>query len=95
VVIIHQTTPYLTHEYRENESFFLIVSLQLPVKVSRLSPAASTSKTVQCQSSCQRNYPTMSRHKMIKNLDLDDELDDFDGGEDYDDGEGGEGKCRV
>jgi elongation factor 1 alpha-like protein len=31
---------------------------------------------------------------MIKNLDLDDELDDFDGGEDYDnDGDGGdEGK---
>ncbi|TAQ87088.1 hypothetical protein B7494_g4603 [Chlorociboria aeruginascens] len=26
----------------------------------------------------------MSRHKLIKNLDLDDELDDFDGGEDYD-----------
>lgn len=30
----------------------------------------------------------MSRHKLIKNMDLDDELDDFDGGEDYDyDGE--------
>jgi elongation factor 1 alpha-like protein len=30
----------------------------------------------------------MSRHKLVKNLDLDDELDDFDGGEDYaDDGE--------
>jgi elongation factor 1 alpha-like protein len=26
----------------------------------------------------------MSRHKLVKNLDLDDELDDFDGGEDYD-----------
>ena len=26
----------------------------------------------------------MSRHKLIKNMDLDDELDDFDGGEDYD-----------
>lgn len=26
----------------------------------------------------------MSRHKLIRNLDLDDELDDFDGGEDYD-----------
>ena len=26
----------------------------------------------------------MSRHKLIKNLDLDDELDDYDGGEDYD-----------
>jgi len=25
----------------------------------------------------------MSRHKLVKNLDLDDELDDFDGGEDY------------
>jgi len=33
----------------------------------------------------------MSRHKLIKNLDLDDELDEFDGGEDYDDGAGGEG----
>ena len=32
----------------------------------------------------------MSRHKLIKNLDLDDELDEFDGGEDYDDA-GGEG----
>ncbi|KAN0120239.1 P-loop containing nucleoside triphosphate hydrolase protein [Hyaloscypha variabilis] len=32
----------------------------------------------------------MSRHKLIKNLDLDDELDEFDGGEDYDDGAGGE-----
>ena len=27
----------------------------------------------------------MSRHKILKNMDLDDELDDFDGGEDYDD----------
>ncbi len=26
----------------------------------------------------------MSRHKLVKNLDLDKELDDFDGGEDYD-----------
>lgn len=38
----------------------------------------------------------MSRHKMIKNMDLDDELDDYDGGDDYDyDGEdtgGMEGK---
>jgi hypothetical protein len=25
----------------------------------------------------------MSRHKIVKNLDLDDELDDFDGGDDY------------
>jgi elongation factor 1 alpha-like protein len=35
----------------------------------------------------------MSRHKLVKNLDLDDELDDFDGGEDYayDGGDGGEG----
>jgi elongation factor 1 alpha-like protein len=33
----------------------------------------------------------MSRHKLIKNLDLDDELDEFDGGEDYDNGAGGEG----
>jgi hypothetical protein len=32
----------------------------------------------------------MSRHKIVKNLDLDDELDDFDGGEDYDDGYGAE-----
>jgi len=34
----------------------------------------------------------MSRHKLVKNLDLDDELDDFDGGEDYAyDGGDGEG----
>jgi hypothetical protein len=34
----------------------------------------------------------MSRHKLVKNLDLDDELDDYDGGEEYgDDGVGGEG----
>lgn len=26
---------------------------------------------------------TMSRHKIVKNLDLDDELDDYDGGDDY------------
>ena len=25
----------------------------------------------------------MSRHQLVKNLDLDDELDDFDGGEEY------------
>lgn len=38
----------------------------------------------------------MSRHKLIKNLDLDDELDDFDGGEDYeDDGAGGEGTAHI
>jgi elongation factor 1 alpha-like protein len=32
----------------------------------------------------------MSRHKLVKNLDLDDELEDYDGGEDYgyDGGEG-------
>ena len=29
----------------------------------------------------------MSRHRLVKTMDLDDELDDFDGGEDYDDGE--------
>jgi len=28
----------------------------------------------------------MSRHKLVKNMDLDDELDDFDGGDDYDGG---------
>jgi len=27
----------------------------------------------------------MSRHKIVRNMDLEDELDDFDGGEDYDD----------
>ena len=27
----------------------------------------------------------MSRHKLVKNLDLDDELEDYDGGEDYGD----------
>ncbi|KAI9759356.1 MAG: Hsp70 suppressor, GTPase facilitates ribosomal subunit dissociation [Chaenotheca gracillima] len=32
----------------------------------------------------------MSRHKIVRNLDLDDELDDYDGGEDYNEG-GGEG----
>jgi len=31
----------------------------------------------------------MSRHKLVKNIDLDDELDDFDGGEDYDVDDGG------
>ncbi|RDL36978.1 p-loop containing nucleoside triphosphate hydrolase [Venustampulla echinocandica] len=37
----------------------------------------------------------MSRHKIVKNLDLDDELDDFDGGEDYGyDEEEGEEKMR-
>ena len=33
----------------------------------------------------------MSRHKIIKNMDLDDELDDFDGGEDYEDDGGDSG----
>jgi hypothetical protein len=33
----------------------------------------------------------MSRHKIVKNMDLDDELDDFDGGEDYDDDGGDNG----
>jgi hypothetical protein len=38
----------------------------------------------------------MSRHQAIKNLDLDDELDDFDGGEDYyDDGTGVEGMSLL
>ncbi len=27
----------------------------------------------------------MSRHKLVKTMNLDDELDDFDGGDDYDD----------
>lgn len=35
------------------------------------------------------NTPSMSRHKIVKNLDLDDELDDYDGGDDYDDSYGG------
>lgn len=34
----------------------------------------------------------MSRHKLVKNIDLDDELDDYDGGDDYDyDYDGGAG----
>ncbi len=35
----------------------------------------------------------MSRHKLVKNIDLDNELDSFDGGEnfDYDDADEGEG----
>jgi hypothetical protein len=38
----------------------------------------------------------MSRHKLVKNLDLDDELDDYDGGENYGyDGAGGEGLSFV
>ena len=36
----------------------------------------------------------MSRHRFIKKLDLDDELNDFDGGADYDD-EGGEGAFTL
>lgn len=32
----------------------------------------------------------MSRHKLVKNLDLDDEMDDYDGGEEYAD-DGAEG----
>lgn len=32
----------------------------------------------------------MSRHKIVKNMDLDDEMDDYDGGEDYAD-DGAEG----
>jgi hypothetical protein len=31
----------------------------------------------------------MSRHKIVKNLDLDDELGDYDGGDDYNDSYGG------
>lgn len=34
----------------------------------------------------------MSRHRIVKNMDLDDELDDFDGGEDYYD-DGGDNGC--
>lgn len=38
----------------------------------------------------------MSRHKLVKNLDLEDELDDYDGGEDYDnDGEDAEGQDKL
>ena len=29
----------------------------------------------------------MSRHKLVKALDLDEELDDFEGGDEYDDGQ--------
>lgn len=51
-----------------------------------LNPAAYTSYN-------RANSFNMSRHKLVKNLDLDDELDDFDGGEDYDDyGEEAEGE---
>jgi elongation factor 1 alpha-like protein len=37
----------------------------------------------------------MSRHKIVKNMDLDDELDDFDGGEDYDDDGGDNGMLPL
>jgi hypothetical protein len=38
----------------------------------------------------------MSRHKLVKNLDLDNELDDYDGGEEYGyDGADGEGLSFV
>lgn len=38
----------------------------------------------------------MSRHKLVKNLDLDDELYDYDGGEEYDEeGEGTEGNVGI
>ena len=37
----------------------------------------------------------MSRHKLVKALDLDKELDDFDGGSDYDDEIGAEDKGRY
>jgi hypothetical protein len=37
----------------------------------------------------------MSRHKIVKNMDLEDELDDFDGGEDYDDDGGDTGLLSL
>jgi elongation factor 1 alpha-like protein len=38
----------------------------------------------------------MSRHKLVRNMDYDEELDDFDGGEDYDDdGAGAEGTSPL
>lgn len=37
----------------------------------------------------------MSRHKLVKNLDLDDELDDFDGGEEYADDGAAEGLSTL
>ena len=33
----------------------------------------------------------MSRHKLVKNMDLDDEMDDYDGGEEYADDGAAEG----
>ena len=47
----------------------------------------------------ERDSVTMSRHKLVKTMNLDDELDDFDGGSDYEysgdgdeNGNGSEGK---
>ncbi|KAG4436574.1 hypothetical protein IFR05_007928 [Cadophora sp. M221] len=37
----------------------------------------------------------MSRHKLVKNMDLDDEMDDYDGGEEYADDGAGEENMRV
>lgn len=37
----------------------------------------------------------MSRHKMVKNMNLDDELDDFDGGEGYEDDGGDNGMSPL
>lgn len=37
----------------------------------------------------------MSRHKLVKNMDLDDEMDDYDGGEEYADDGAGEGMCSL
>jgi elongation factor 1 alpha-like protein len=37
----------------------------------------------------------MSRHKLVKNLDLDDELEDYDGGEDYGDDGDAEGNSLI
>ena len=34
----------------------------------------------------------MSRHKLVKQLDLAEELDDYDGGSDYGDDDSGEGR---
>lgn len=35
----------------------------------------------------------MSRHKLVKTMHLEDELDDYDGGDDYDNGYGGHGEA--
>ena len=37
----------------------------------------------------------MSRHKLVKNLDLEDELDDYDGGEEYADDGATEGSSSL